>query len=249
MLIQLNPYNQVRVDPEISKRGFFEQFGSLNDYHKICEQCPIIDKVYKNPDTQISLGYMCRDCATDTDPRSPLERLLFGSIHTEDVFYLRQQPWFRGDSEIGEHVLSPMYLQHPVNFENTFSSRYTVIDIAFHLWKLLYTVEQIGKADRLEKTYGERVWTTRSEKEEAGREYVIIESYAIYCDGHEYHERTKEQAKRDRSIDRKLQQMGWHVFRFTGSEVFKAPQKCMADINNQIAVDVEKHQQLTFKRR
>ena len=42
---------------------------------------------------------------------------------------------------------------------------------------------------------------------------------AIYCDGHDYHERTKEQAKRDRFQDRKLQQEGWVVLRFTGSEI------------------------------
>ena len=44
---------------------------------------------------------------------------------------------------------------------------------------------------------------------------------AIECDGHEFHERTKEQAKRDKEKDRFLQSKGWLVARFTGSEIYK----------------------------
>ena len=40
-------------------------------------------------------------------------------------------------------------------------------------------------------------------------------------DGHDFHERTKEQAQRDKSRDRDLQAAGFTVFRFTGREVFR----------------------------
>jgi very-short-patch-repair endonuclease len=50
---------------------------------------------------------------------------------------------------------------------------------------------------------------------------VIVE-----CDGHEFHEKTKEQARKDRSRDRELQRSGFKVFRFTGSEVFGDPFAC-----------------------
>lgn len=43
----------------------------------------------------------------------------------------------------------------------------------------------------------------------------------VECDGHEFHERTKEQAERDRSRDRRLQSEGIRVFRFTGSELHR----------------------------
>lgn len=42
----------------------------------------------------------------------------------------------------------------------------------------------------------------------------------IECDGHDFHERTKEQAIRDRERDRRLQQHGETIFRFTGSEIW-----------------------------
>ena len=49
---------------------------------------------------------------------------------------------------------------------------------------------------------------------------------AIELDGHEFHERTKDQAERDKSRDRLLQAAGWHVLRFTGSEVWRDAGAC-----------------------
>lgn len=48
----------------------------------------------------------------------------------------------------------------------------------------------------------------------------------IECDGHDYHERTKEQAARDRSRDRELSTMGYSVLRFTGSEIYRDSFRC-----------------------
>ncbi len=42
----------------------------------------------------------------------------------------------------------------------------------------------------------------------------------IEVDGHEFHERTKAQARRDKSRDRYFIGQGYTVFRFTGTEVF-----------------------------
>jgi hypothetical protein len=53
---------------------------------------------------------------------------------------------------------------------------------------------------------------------------------AIECDGHDFHERTKEQAARDKSRDRALMADGWLVARFAGSEIWRTPQKCVQDI-------------------
>lgn len=42
----------------------------------------------------------------------------------------------------------------------------------------------------------------------------------IECDGHEFHERTKEQAAHDRKKDRWFQLQGYMMLRFTGSEIY-----------------------------
>ena len=55
-------------------------------------------------------------------------------------------------------------------------------------------------------------------------------NFVIECDGHEFHERTKEQAARDRARDRKLQSLGYTVFRFTGSEIWRSSEKCAYEI-------------------
>ncbi len=53
---------------------------------------------------------------------------------------------------------------------------------------------------------------------------------AIEADGHNYHERTKTQAARDRSRDRALTLAGWTVLRFTGSEIWRDPQACAQQV-------------------
>jgi len=53
---------------------------------------------------------------------------------------------------------------------------------------------------------------------------------AVECDGHDFHERTKEQAARDRSRDRALQTGGYTVMRFTGSEIHRDPLKCVLEV-------------------
>lgn len=53
---------------------------------------------------------------------------------------------------------------------------------------------------------------------------------AIETDGHDFHERTKEQARRDKSRDRELQRLGWRVLRFTGSEVYADPNACAEEV-------------------
>ena len=55
-------------------------------------------------------------------------------------------------------------------------------------------------------------------------------SVLIECDGHAFHERTKEQATKDKSRDRYLQTLGHSVLRFTGSEIFNDPFKCVDEI-------------------
>lgn len=59
----------------------------------------------------------------------------------------------------------------------------------------------------------------------AGWATLIVE-----CDGHDFHERTKEQAARDRSRDRRAQHDGIPVLRFTGSELWRDPIGCAEQV-------------------
>jgi very-short-patch-repair endonuclease len=63
--------------------------------------------------------------------------------------------------------------------------------------------------------------------DETGRLHQMV----VECDGHDFHERTKEQAKKDRSRDRRLQELGFIVYRFTGSELYSDPVKCAFSVH------------------
>lgn len=57
----------------------------------------------------------------------------------------------------------------------------------------------------------------------------------VECDGHEYHERTKEQARRDKKRDRYFTAQGYKVLRFTGSEIWADPDECAGEIADNLA--------------
>lgn len=70
------------------------------------------------------------------------------------------------------------------------------------------------------------------------REKCGLLKIAVECDGHDFHDRTKEQAQRDKSRDRFLMAAGWPVLRFTGSEIYKNSEECAYDVSG---VLFEKH--------
>lgn len=64
-----------------------------------------------------------------------------------------------------------------------------------------------------------------SAKVEAGERSILVE-----CDGHDFHEKTKEQAARDKERDRYITATGAQISRYTGSEIYRNPHKCAADV-------------------
>lgn len=71
------------------------------------------------------------------------------------------------------------------------------------------------------------------------RETEIYAKLIIELDGHDYHERTKEQAKRDRSRDRAFTKSGYEVLRFTGSEVYNQPVECVEEADSYLTEQAE----------
>lgn len=64
-------------------------------------------------------------------------------------------------------------------------------------------------------------------------------SFVIECDGHDFHEKTKEQAKKDKKRDRDLMLLGYLVIRFAGSEIFENPDSCAREVVNIIITQLE----------
>lgn len=53
---------------------------------------------------------------------------------------------------------------------------------------------------------------------------------AVELDGHEFHERTKEQVAYRNTRDRKLQADGWTVLHISGSELWRAPMERVEEV-------------------
>lgn len=58
-----------------------------------------------------------------------------------------------------------------------------------------------------------------------------VSRFIVECDGHDFHEKTKEQAKRDKRRDRWLLSKGISSLRFTGSEIYQDPIRCAEEIS------------------
>lgn len=53
---------------------------------------------------------------------------------------------------------------------------------------------------------------------------------AVELDGHDFHERTKEQVAYRNQRDRRLQAAGWTVFHFSGLELYRGQVECVASV-------------------
>jgi very-short-patch-repair endonuclease len=73
-----------------------------------------------------------------------------------------------------------------------------------------------------------------------------IGTIVVECDGHDFHERTKHQAARDRSRDRALTLDGHMVLRFTGSEIHNDVGHCAEETLN-AAIKLYKDWKATHK--
>lgn len=58
----------------------------------------------------------------------------------------------------------------------------------------------------------------------------LFSGYCIEIDGHEWHEKTKEQVRADKEKDRAYLKNGFIPVRFTGSEVYHDAKKCVDDL-------------------
>lgn len=67
-------------------------------------------------------------------------------------------------------------------------------------------------------------WVSSGHSKEFKR-FLVVE-----CDGHDFHEKTKQQSQKDKQRDRNFQISGYPVMRFTGSEIYKNPDKCCEEI-------------------
>ena len=100
------------------------------------------------------------------------------------------------------------------------------------------------------------VFAEQVEVEANGKEYrldFLYEEYymdiidnplhlAIECDGHDFHEKTKEQVEKRNKRDMDLKLAGYDILHYSGSQIFKNPIKCAMEILDYIDKKIGKKQ-------
>jgi very-short-patch-repair endonuclease len=115
-------------------------------------------------------------------------------------------------------------LKHEVNLHSITSP---IEHIFLMEWRFLRVDERYGLKIRPQDTLEVEGATYRIDfvVETPDRQKLAIE-----LDGHDFHEKTKEQATRDRQRERTIVRHGYTILRFTGSEVFGNPRKCVEEV-------------------
>lgn len=67
---------------------------------------------------------------------------------------------------------------------------------------------------------------------------IVKAGIVVECDGHDFHEKTKAQASHDKKRDRTLQSLGFKVFRFSGSDIYRNPVQCFSEVNDALDADL-----------
>ena len=68
----------------------------------------------------------------------------------------------------------------------------------------------------------------------------------IECDGHEFHEKTKEQVTHDNEREYELKMQGYDVLRFSGSQIYNQPLSCATQTLDYITQKIGEYQNEGF---
>lgn len=67
-------------------------------------------------------------------------------------------------------------------------------------------------------------------KTKNGFEIDFTKNFIVEVDGHEFHQKTKEQVERDNERERALQKAGYEVIRFSGTEIYHKAFRCADEV-------------------
>lgn len=120
-----------------------------------------------------------------------------------------------------EHLMGSILIRVVDNFSKSYSNDYVMVIIP-QARIYPYTVDFLVLADFSD-------------------DKIIIE-----CDGHDYHEKTKEQSKHDKERDRFLTSQGYKILRFSGSEIYNDFERIEKELK--ILLDIPNGQSLFSER-
>lgn len=158
------------------------------------------------------MGYLGAGWSSDPGVGdSPIERLFYLALYARTTFL---PDIFRGVRNGGSGTVIPQKLEDARALAKANSELIVQRQI---------TLDGVGRVDFIVHAYGD--WCLQP-----GGGVACWRTLVVECDGHDFHERTKEQAAKDRARDRHLLLEGYEVFRFTGSELWRDPWGCAGQV-------------------
>ena len=141
------------------------------------------------------------------------------------------------ESPIEQILVAAMYDSWGAIINTHFNRLQSTLPSEFPLWDGIFTVLAYPQKEieTFKKSYRvdfflclTRFWYGHGKDDpEWGK--LVIE-----VDGHEFHEKTKQQAYSDKKRDRRMLFEGYQVLRFTGSDVFNNPYECVEEIGSHL---------------
>ena len=135
-------------------------------------------------------------------------------------------------------IIQHWYPTYPVNEEESlrFHSRLTnfiSLDFVSEVFVEIHLQQEIGldtkvfRVDLLLEVAGSCFVPVSADCWQRDQRNLRI---VVEVDGHQYHERTREQARRDKSRDRLFSKHGYIVVRYTGSEIFREVYRAVQEL-------------------
>lgn len=149
---------------------------------------------------------------------SPIERVLFLALYAEATAYHAQHRGRGMSPRIGDIG--------PEEFCDCSNSAHSQVSIQPQANIGNYRVDFLVSVHHPTLNSVVCVHGNHWEQEEVRLRGAVV----VECDGHDYHERTKEQASKDKKRDRALQSAGYVVFRYTGSNIWNDSLSIAAEI-------------------
>lgn len=130
----------------------------------------------------------------------------------------------------------------PDVFCNKYKSPIEAIFItAFELYIKLNNKEQILLLPQREICTENKKYVVdfEFETDEYVNQFNTNKKVIIECDGHQFHQKTKEQVTKDNKREYDLKMTGYQILRFSGSQIYNEPFKCAEDTYNFIMKCIE----------
>lgn len=126
-------------------------------------------------------------------------------------------------------------------YENTKSPIEQIFKTAFDLYIKLLKKEDIFLFSQQEIIVNKKKYIVDFyfEKDQYVNPFDTNKKIIIECDGHEFHQKTKEQVKHDNEREYNLKMAGYEIIRFSGSQIYNEPFKCAEDAYNYIMKSIK----------